>query len=104
MRLGAYRCSLVEGSRAREIYGQAEIRERHRHRWEFNNLYREKMEEAGLSVAGVNPERDLVEIVELRDHPFFIGVQFHPEFGSRPNRPHPLFAAFVRAALAQTEQ
>ncbi|MBR1409057.1 MAG: CTP synthase [Clostridia bacterium] len=99
MRLGAYPCRLQEGTMAFAAYGTGEIRERHRHRWEFNNLYREQFEAAGMKIAGVNPQRDLVEIVEVKDHPWFVGVQFHPEFKSRPNRPHPLFAGFVRAAL-----
>ena len=103
MRLGSYPCRLREGTRSFAAYGTAEIRERHRHRWEFNNLYREKFEQAGMRVAGVNPERDLVEVVELPDHPWFVGVQFHPELKSRPNRPHPLFAGFVGAALRRQE-
>ena len=100
MRLGQYPCRLREGSLAREAYGAQDIFERHRHRWEFNNLYREKFEQAGMRVAGVNPDRDLVEVIELSGHPWFVGVQYHPEFKSRPNRPHPLFKGFVSAALA----
>ena len=100
MRLGQYPCRLREGSLAREAYGAQNIFERHRHRWEFNNLYREKFEQAGMRVAGVNPDRDLVEVIELSGHPWFVGVQYHPEFKSRPNRPHPLFKGFVSAALA----
>ncbi len=99
MRLGKYPCRLSENSRARALYGQEMIVERHRHRFEFNNLFRDRLLEAGLSIAGVNPERDLVEAVELKDHPWFVGVQFHPEFKSRPNRPHPLFAGLVGAAI-----
>lgn len=98
MRLGAYGCVLAGGSKVRKAYGQEKISERHRHRYEFNNKYREALEKAGLRVAGVNPESDLVEIVELENHPFFVGVQFHPEFKSRPMRPHPLFREFVKAA------
>ena len=100
MRLGSYPCSLVEGTRSHLAYGKVEIHERHRHRYEFNDLFREKLEEAGLRVAGVNPQRNLVEIVEVPDHPWYVGVQFHPEFKSRPNCPHPLFREFVAAALA----
>ncbi len=102
MRLGAYACRLAEGSRARELYGRAEISERHRHRFEVNNDYRERLTRAGLTLSGTNPELDLVEIVELRDHPFFIGVQFHPEFKSSPLHPHPIFRGFVAAAVAHS--
>ena len=77
--------------------------ERHRHRYEFNNAYRAAFEQAGAHVAGVNPERDLVEILELKNHPWYVGVQFHPEFKSRPNRPHPLFADFIGAAIRYGE-
>ncbi len=98
MRLGAYDCVLADDSKVRKVYGAEKISERHRHRYEFNNQYREPLEKAGLKVAGVNPESNLVEIVELENHPFFVGVQFHPEFKSRPMRPHPLFREFVRAA------
>jgi CTP synthase len=100
MRLGGYPCRLAEGSLARRAYGVAEIRERHRHRYEFNDRYRGTLAEAGLRVTGVCPEGDLVEIVELEGHPWFVGVQFHPEFRSRPLEPHPLFRDFVGAALA----
>jgi CTP synthase len=99
MRLGAYRCSLLAGSRARSLYGDETVMERHRHRYEFNNAYREKVVAAGAVIGGVNPDRDLVEIFELAQHPYFIGVQYHPEFKSKPTRPHPLFRAFVAAAL-----
>ncbi|MCC7139596.1 MAG: CTP synthase [Planctomycetes bacterium] len=99
MRLGAFRCALRAGTRARASYGDETIHERHRHRYEFNNAYRERLEAAGLVIGGTNPERDLVEIVELRDHPWFVGVQFHPEFKSKPTTPHPLFREFVAAAL-----
>ncbi|MBI4598804.1 CTP synthase [Candidatus Uhrbacteria bacterium] len=98
MRLGSYGCALKLGSKASKAYGSQFVEERHRHRYEFNNTYRQALEEKGLTVVGVNPESDLVEIVELKDHPFFLGVQFHPEFQSRPMRPHPLFSAFMAAA------
>ncbi len=99
MRLGAYPCRLIEGTKASRAYGgKAIVFERHRHRFEFNNKYRKVLEEAGLVVSGVSPDGRLVEIVELRDHPWMVGTQFHPEFSSRPNRPHPLFLEFIRAA------
>ena len=100
MRLGRYACRLEPQSRAFAAYGEENIGERHRHRYEFNNIYREKFVEGGMRISGVNPDRDLVEIVELENHPWFVGVQFHPELRSRPNRPHPLFRDFVGAALA----
>ena len=99
MRLGSYECALVDGSRASKAYGQKSVRERHRHRFEFNNAYRKRLEDAGLVVAGINPKRNLVEIVEVKDHPWMVGVQFHPEFQSKPSKPHPLFCAFVGEAL-----
>ncbi|WP_106391193.1 CTP synthase [Enhygromyxa salina] len=101
MRLGAYDCELVPNTLARRIYGAAHIRERHRHRWEFNNSYRERLSEAGLILCGLSPDGTLVEMVELpaHAHPYFIGCQFHPEFKSRPTAPHPLFTAFIAAAL-----
>ncbi len=99
MRLGAYPCVLKEGSLAHRAYRTSEISERHRHRYEFNNDYKEKMEDAGLVVSGTSPDEHLVEIVELEDHPWFLGCQFHPEFKSRPMDPHPLFASFIKAAL-----
>jgi len=99
MRLGAYDCILKKGSKTQKAYGVEKISERHRHRYEFNNDYRAMIEKAGLQIVGVNPESDLVEIVELKNHPFFIGTQFQGEFKSRPMRPHPLFREFVRAAL-----
>ncbi len=98
MRLGAQPCRLAEGTVARAAYGVETVQERHRHRYEFNNEYRGRLTEKGLVISGVNPELDLVEIVELKDHPFFVGVQFHPEFQSKPLKPHALFAAFVKAA------
>lgn len=99
MRLGSYPCEIKQDSLAYEAYREAMVYERHRHRWEFNNDYRSRLEKEGLVVSGVCPDRNLVEIVELRDHPWFVGVQFHPEFKSRPTRPHPLFSSFVGAAL-----
>ncbi|HKJ90925.1 MAG TPA: CTP synthase, partial [Oceanipulchritudo sp.] len=101
MRLGAYECRLKEGSLSREAYGQDLVRERHRHRFEFNNAHTDQLEAAGLRLAGVNPERNLVEIVEVPDHPWFVGVQFHPEFQSKPRKAHPLFASFIKAALSR---
>lgn len=99
MRLGAYDCSLYSGTLVRSLYRANSISERHRHRYEFNNEYRQAMADKGLVVAGVNKELNLVEAVELQNHPYFVGVQFHPELQSRPLRPHPLFAGFVKAAL-----
>lgn len=99
MRLGAYECVLKQGSRVFNIYKKEHIQERHRHRYEFNNVYRDKFTESGMRIGGVNPDRDLVEIIELPNHPWFVGVQYHPELKSRPNRPHPLFREFVAAAL-----
>ena len=100
MRLGAYPCLLADGSRSREEYGEGEISERHRHRFEFNNAFRAQLEEKGMVIAGTSPDNRLVEVVEIVDHPWFVASQFHPELKSRPNHPHPLFAGFVRAALA----
>ena len=97
MRLGAYPCKLQKGSVAADIYGAEEVNERHRHRFEVNNAYREQLERAGLVLSGVSPDGRLVEMIELRDHPFFVGCQFHPEFKSKPLAPHPLFIRFVRA-------
>ncbi len=99
MRLGSYPCQLQEGSRAHEIYKDGLIFERHRHRFEFNNTYRHRIQQLGLIASGLSPDHRLVEIMELRGHPWFIGTQFHPEFQSRPNRPHPLFASFIGAAV-----
>jgi len=99
MRLGAWPCRVVAGTLAHRLYGADSISERHRHRFEFNNDYRERFAAGGMVFSGINPERDLVEMVELPDHPFFIGVQFHPEFKSRPLHPQPIFRGFVAAAL-----
>ena len=99
MRLGAYPCKVVSrGSRTYQAYGAEEISERHRHRYEFNNEYRDALTQAGLELAGLSPDGRLVEIVELPGHPWFVGVQFHPELKSRPNKAHPLFRAFIAAA------
>ena len=102
MRLGLYPCKLAEGTICREVYGDGLIYERHRHRWEYNNAFRTQMLEGGLVIAGISPDERLVEIVELPRsvHPWFVGVQFHPEFKSRPNKPHKLFADFIRVSLA----
>ncbi len=99
MRLGAWPCRVVAGTLAHRLYGTDKISERHRHRYEFNNDYRKRFQEAGMVVSGLNPERDLVEMIELPSHPFFIGVQFHPEFKSRPLHPQPIFKGFVAAAM-----
>ena len=99
MRLGAYECRLKKGSKAAAIYGDSTVKERHRHRYEFNNKYLEKMENAGLKATGINPDSNLVEIVELKDHPWFVGVQFHPELRSTVLNPHPLFVKFIEATL-----
>ncbi len=104
MRLGAYPCRLQEGSFAREVYDATEISERHRHRYEVNNEYRENLAQNGMRFSGLSPDGGLVEIVELTDHPFFVATQFHPELRSRPMSPHPLFTAFVAAATQRTRQ
>ncbi len=100
LRLGEYRCVITEGSHAERAYRMHDIQERHRHRYEFNNLFREQFEASDMLLTGRNPERNLIEIVELKGHPWFNGVQFHPEFGSRPNRPHPMFRDFIGASVA----
>ena len=99
MRLGAYPCKIEEGTLAHKIYGNTDIRERHRHRYEFNNEYTKAYKDAGMVLSGVHPDAGLVEIIELPKHPFFIGVQFHPEYKSTVENPHPLFVSFVKAAL-----
>ena len=99
MRLGSYKCQLVKGSVAHKAYGKSEVTERHRHRYEFHNDYRKEIAKSGMQVTGINPEKNLVEIIEISDHPFFVGVQFHPELKSTVEKPHPLFVAFVKAAL-----
>ena len=104
LRLGSYPCRIAPGTLVEKCYGVPEIRERHRHRYEFNNEYREVLSGAGLVLSGLSPDGNLVETVELRDHPFYLGVQYHPEFKSRPTRPHPVFREFVRAALSEKER
>ncbi len=99
MNLGAFACVLKEGTRSHRAYGTSNISERHRHRFELNNAYRQRLEQAGLVMAGRNPKLDLVEIVEIPNHPWFVGVQYHPEFKTRPLQPHPLFRDFVHAAI-----
>ena len=103
MRLGLYPCKLAPGSLAAQCYGEELVYERHRHRYEFNNEYRDRIESAGLRISGTSPDGRLVEMIELPDHPWFLAVQFHPEFTSRPNRPQPLFREFVKASLRQAE-
>ena len=103
MRLGAYPCKVV-GKRMKAIYAADEISERHRHRWEVNNDYREELEKAGLTIAGVSPDGLLCEAVEFDKNDFFVGVQFHPEFRSRPNNAHPLFREFIRSAIKYSEK
>jgi CTP synthase len=103
MRLGSYACALKQGSLAHKLYGEDVIHERHRHRYEVNNAYRGRLQEAGLVVSGHNPDLNLVEMIELPDHPYFVGCQFHPEFKSKPFAPHPLFSGFIRAALSQRD-
>jgi len=102
MRLGLYPCQLQVGTHAAEAYQTPLVEERHRHRFEFNNAYRDPLERAGMCYSGISPDGRLVEIAELRDHPFMLGTQFHPEFLSRPNRPHPLFVAFLKAVVEHT--
>jgi len=103
MRLGQYPCTIEDGSKANEAYKSIDIMERHRHRYEFNNAYKDQIIEAGLKTTGVNPKSGLVEIVELESHPWFVGVQFHPELKSTVENPHPLFVAFVKAALTNKQ-
>jgi len=103
MRLGLYPCKVVEGTNAHVAYNDELVYERHRHRYEFNNEYREALEEAGLVISGTSPDGRLVEMVEVKEHPWFLAVQFHPEFTSRPNRPQPLFSGFVEASLKQQQ-
>lgn len=103
MRLGAYPCVIEKDTKAFAAYGSAEVSERHRHRYEFNSSYQARFEEAGLTISGMSPDKSLVEIVEIKDHPWFLGCQFHPEFTSTPMNPHPLFREFIRAAVAGKE-
>ena len=102
MRLGAYDCVLSEGSLAADLYGDRHIQERHRHRYEVNINYRDQLEDVGLHFSGLSPDGVLPEIVERQDHPFFIGVQFHPELKSKPFDPHPLFQGFIKAAKTRS--
>ncbi len=104
MRLGSWKCELTEGSKAQQIYGSTKIHERHRHRYEFNNKYKKEIEKAGLKCSGINPETGLVEIIELENHPWFIGVQYHPEYKSTVANPHPLFISFIKAAETYSKQ
>jgi CTP synthase len=104
MRLGAYACKIKKDTLAHKIYGRVNISERHRHRYEFNNAYLKQYEDAGMEATGINPENNLVEMVELTNHPYFIGVQFHPELKSTVMNPHPLFINFVKSALAYSLQ
>ena len=99
LRLGSFPCVIKEGTKARELYQMSEVDERHRHRFEFNNAYKEQLEEAGMVFSGTSPDGRLVEMIELKDHPYYVGVQFHPEFQSRPTRPHPLFSGLIKACL-----
>ncbi len=101
LRLGSYPCNIVAGTLMEKCYNTLRIDERHRHRYEFNNDYRQTLSGAGLVLSGISPDGKLVETVELADHPFFIGVQYHPEFKSRPNKPHPIFKGFIGAALKE---
>jgi CTP synthase len=103
MRLGSYPCELTPGSKAHQAYGDVKVSERHRHRYEFNNQFRQQFAANGLEVTGTSPNGQLVEVVELRDHPWFLAVQCHPEFKSKPLRAHPLFRGFIQAALARRE-
>jgi CTP synthase len=98
MRLGAWDCKLKSGSMVQKLYGKSDISERHRHRYEFNNEFRQELEKRGFSVVGTSPDGKLVEVIELSNHPFFVGTQFHPELKSRPLAPHPLFVGFIQAA------
>ncbi|MCI0372686.1 MAG: CTP synthase, partial [candidate division NC10 bacterium] len=104
MRLGAYPCRLAPGSRAAGVYGAPEVAERHRHRYEVNNEYRQALEQRGMVLSGYSPDKKLVEMIELPEHPYFLGCQFHPEFRSRPRQAHPLFRAFIGAALEHQER
>lgn len=104
LRLGSYPCILAEGSRAEALFGTREIRERHRHRYEVSNAYRQELSENGMVIAGTSPDGRIVEMIELEDHPFFQGTQGHPEFKSRPNHAHPLFRGFVEAASAHRKE
>jgi len=101
--IGAWECKLAEDSVVRDVYKSEIIEERHRHRYEFNDAYREQLVNAGMKITGTNPETNLVEIIELSDHPWFVGVQYHPEYKSTVSNPHPLFVAFVNAAVSYAQ-
>jgi CTP synthase len=103
MRLGGHDALIKEGTRTHQLYGQLKIRERHRHRYEFNPAYRETLENAGLTISAVHSDNALAEIIEITAHPFYVACQFHPEFLSRPNEPHPLFSGFIQACLHQQD-
>jgi CTP synthase len=103
MRLGAYPCNLKPGSHAHRAYNQALIHERHRHRYEFNLVFRDRLEQMGLQVTGISPDERLVEIIEFKGHPWFLGCQFHPEFKSKPFKAHPLFREFIKASLKKRQ-
>ncbi len=104
MRLGLYPCELQEGSKAAAAYGVPHVDERHRHRFEFNNAFKKDFEKSGMAFSGMSPDGKLVEIAEIKDHPFMVGSQFHPEFLSRPMKPHPLFVGFIKAAKEMDEK
>jgi CTP synthase len=104
MRLGAYSCRLENNSMAAKAYQKEEISERHRHRYEFNNAFLDRLKEKGMVISGTSPNGELVEIIEIGDHPWFLGCQFHPEFKSRPMEPHPLFRDFIEASLKNSQQ
>ena len=101
LRLGKYPCKLLKGTKAYEAYGRDEIEERHRHRYEFNNEYRDVLQKCGMVICGTSPNGSIVEMIELPNHPWFVACQFHPEFKSRPNRPHPLFLKFIEASIKE---
>jgi CTP synthase len=103
MRLGSYPCVLTPGSKAHQAYDELQVHERHRHRFEFNNQYRAQFAAHGMIVSGASPDGELVEVIELRDHPWFVAVQCHPEFKSKPTKAHPLFRGFIQASLARRE-
>ena len=104
LRLGSYPCSIKTGTKIEKCYGDKLIHERHRHRYEFNNEYREPLMRAGLVISGTSPDNRLVETIELKEHPFFVGVQFHPEFKSRPNQSHPLFKEFILMSFKESKR
>ena len=99
MRLGSYPCILAEDSVAAKVYGKISVDERHRHRYEFNNTYKVEFEKHGMDIVGLSPDGNYVEVVEIKNHPYFVACQYHPEFKSRPNRPHPLFTGWIKASI-----